>query len=249
MLAPSEVLPNTLGADAPYANAGNLRTRGWELNLNWRHQFNEWTVYANFNISDSKTKVTKWTNDSKMLNTYYSGKTYGDIWGFETERYFEESDFTGQNEDGSWNYKQGIADQSGLEGDNFHYGPGDIKFKDLNGDKKIDGGKGTADDHGDLKVIGNSMPRYEYSFHIGGAWKGIDLDLFFQGVGKRDEWTISSFNFPMMRNADLAIYANQTSYNKVLYNNDWTQVTGYDIRQSNAYPCLLYTSPSPRDRG
>lgn len=71
-----------------------------------------------------------------MLNTYYSGKTYGDIWGFETERYFEESDFTGQNEDGSWNYKQGIADQSGLEGDNFHYGPGDIKFKDLNGDKK-----------------------------------------------------------------------------------------------------------------
>ena len=238
MLAPSEVLPNTLGADAPYANAGNLRTRGWELNLNWRHQFNEWTVYANFNISDSKTKVTKWTNDSKMLNTYYSGKTYGDIWGFETERYFEESDFTGQNEDGSWNYKQGIADQSGLEGDNFHYGPGDIKFKDLNGDKKIDGGKGTADDHGDLKVIGNSMPRYEYSFHIGGAWKGIDLDLFFQGVGKRDEWTISSFNFPMMRNADLAIYANQTSYNKVLYNNDWTQVTGYDIRQSNAYPRL-----------
>ena len=82
------------------------------------------------------------------------------------------------------------------------------------------------------------MPRYEYSFHIGGAWKGIDLDLFFQGVGKRDEWTISSFNFPMMRNADLAIYANQTSYNKVLYNNDWTQVTGYDIRQSNAYPRL-----------
>ena len=87
---------------------------------------------------------------------------------------------------------------------NFHYGPGDIKFKDLDGNGKIDGGKGTADDHGDLKVIGNSMPRYEYSFHLGGAWKGIDLDLYFQGVGKREDWTTSSLNLPAMVHADVA---------------------------------------------
>ena len=49
---------------------------------------------------------------------------------------------------------------------------------------RLTGGKGTADDHGDLKIIGNSLPRYEYGFHLGGNWKGIDLDLFFQGVGK-----------------------------------------------------------------
>lgn len=238
MLAPAEVLPNTLGANAPYANAGNLRTRGWEINLNWQHKFNDFTVYANFNLSDSKTKVTKWTNDSMLLNTYYTGKTYGDIWGFETDRYFEESDFTSKNENGSWNYKEGIANQSALEKGNFHFGPGDIKFKNLNGDKKIDGGKGTANDHGDLKVIGNSMPRYEYSFHIGGAWKGLDLDLFFQGVGKRDEWTISAFNFPMMRASDLAIYDHQTNHNKVLYSSDWKEIVGYEINQSNAYPRL-----------
>ena len=112
-----------------------------------------------------------------MLSSYFSGKTYGDIWGFETDRYFEESDFTGQNADGSWIYKSGVASQSALERAPFHYGPGDIKFKDLDGSGAIDGGKGTADDHGDLKVIGNSLPRYEYSFHLGGSWKGIDLDL------------------------------------------------------------------------
>ena len=45
---------------------------------------------------------------------------------------------------------------------------------------------GTVRNHGDMKVIGNAMPHYEYSFRIGGAYKGFDLDMFFQGVGKRD---------------------------------------------------------------
>lgn len=238
MLAPAQTRPNVLGASAPYENAGTLRTRGWELNLDWHHTFGDFNVYANFNLSDSKTKVTKWTNDSKLLNTYYSGKTYGDIWGFETDRYFEESDFTGKNADGTWNYASGVPSQAGLETGSFHFGPGDIKYKDLKEDGKIDGGKGTADDHGDLKVIGNSLPRYEYAFHLGGSWKGIDLDLYFQGVGKRDDWTISSLNFPLMRDADLAVYDNQTSYNKVLYSSDWKTITGYEINQGNKYPRL-----------
>ena len=238
MLAPAQTRPNVLGASAPYENAGTMRTRGWELNLDWHHTFGDFNVYANFNLSDSKTEVTKWTNDSKLLNSYYSGRTYGDIWGFETDRYFEESDFTGKNADGSWNYANGVPSQAGLETGSFHYGPGDIKYKDLNKDGKIDGGKGTADDHGDLKVIGNTLPRYEYAFHLGGSWKGIDIDLFFQGVGKRDNWTISSLNFPLMRAADLAVYENQTSYNKVLYSSDWKTITGYEINQGNTYPRL-----------
>ncbi len=206
MLAPGKTLPQVLGADAPYVNAGELRTRGWELSIDWRHLFNDLTIYANASIGDFKTIVMKWSSDIKLLNSYYNGKVYGDIWGFETERYFTKDDF---NADGT--YKLGIASQKGLEQGNFVFGPGDIKFKDLNGDGVIDGGKGTADDHGDLKVIGNSTPRYQYSFRLGGEWKGFDLDMFFQGVGKRSIWTQSAFVMPMMRGAD-AIYANQTSY-------------------------------------
>ena len=37
-------------------------------------------------------------------------------------------------------------------------------------------------------VIGNTNPRYEYSFRIAADWEGIDLSLFFQGVGKREMW-------------------------------------------------------------
>lgn len=206
MLAPGQTMPQVLGAPAPYVNAGTLRTRGWELNMDWRHRFKEWTLYANANIGDFVTDVVKWENDTKLLNQNYSGKRYGDIWGFETDRFFTKDDF---NADGS--YKTGIASQKDLEQGTFVFGPGDVKFKDMDGNGIISGGKGTADDHGDLKVIGNFTPRYQYGFRVGGEWKGFDLDLFFQGVGKRAVWTQSAFVMPLMRGAD-AIYANQTSY-------------------------------------
>ncbi len=247
MLAPGKALPGAVGAAAPYTNAGQLRTRGWELTISWHKQFSkDLSLYANFNIGDSKSKITKWNNDSKIIGHTggidtdynarmyaYEGETWGDIWGFETDRYFTEDDFEGQNADGSWIYKQGVADQTGIQTDNFVYGPGDIKFKDLNGDGKIDGGDGTLENHGDLKVIGNTMPRYEYSFHIGGSYRGFDLDLFFQGVGKRNMWTQSSFAFPEMREPDLAIYSNQTSYNV------YDPANGVvNISEANDYPCL-----------
>lgn len=239
MFAPGKALPPSVGAATPTTNAGSLRTRGWEFNVNWRKQFNkDLGLYANFSIGDSKSVVTKWDNDKNIGHPLdrayaYEGEVWGDIWGFETDRYFTEADFQGKNADGSWKYAPGVADQTGLQTQTFVFGPGDIKYKDLNGDGKIDGGKGTEADHGDLKVIGNCLPRYEYSFHIGGNYKGFDLDLFFQGVGKRDMWTQSAFVFPEMREADLAIYANQTSYN--IYD----PANGIvNISESNAFPCL-----------
>lgn len=247
MLAPGKAIPDVAGASAPFTNAGSLRTRGWELSLSYRKQINkDLNVYGTFNIGDSKSKVTKWNNDSKLIGHTggivsasnarmyaYEGETWGDIWGFETDRYFTEDDFNGKDANGKWIYKEGVADQTGIQTDNFVFGPGDIKYKDLDGNHVIDGGKGTADDHGDLKVIGNTLPRYEYSFHLGGSWKGLDLDLFFQGVGKRDMWTQSSFVFPLMRDADKALYANQTNYNV------YDPANGIiNISQSNRYPCL-----------
>ena len=42
--------------------------------------------------------------------------------------------------------------------------------------------------YGDLEVIGNSTPRLEYGFRLGADYKGFDLSVFFQGVGKREIW-------------------------------------------------------------
>ena len=275
MLAPMQTQPGVLGASAPLGNNGTLRTNGWELGLSWNHSFGDADVYATFNIYDGKTKVVKYRNDSGQINNFYDGKAYGEIWGFETDRYFEESDFQ-KNADGSFakdakgNFipVDGVASQIGLQQGSFKYGPGDIKFADLDGNGVISGGVngrveldgviydpgdagydeakanpdsktwgiGTTKNHGDLKVIGNATPRYEYSFRLGGAWKGFDIDMFFQGVGKRDWWSTSAFVMPMTRGAD-ATYANQESYNKMIFD-DNNQIVGYEIDQNNDYPCM-----------
>lgn len=234
MLAPGKALPQVIGATAAYENAGSLRTRGWELSIDYRHLFHDlkdFEIYANFNLSDYKATITEWESNN-LINTNYTGKEYGEIWGFQTDRYFTADDFNGTDAAGHPIYAAGIADQSKLEKGKFVYGPGDIKFVDQNGDGVIDWGDGTPENHGDLVKIGNTTPRFQYSFRLGASWQGIDIDLFFQGVGKRDMWTQSAFVMPMMRGVD-AIYANQTSYvtEDMVKNNQ--------IDQSMTYPRLF----------
>ena len=227
MLAPGQVLPDELGTTEPYTNAGSLRTRGWELTASWNKQFGDFNVYINGNISDFKTVVTEWNNPTKTINNYFSGKVYGDIYGFETDRFFTKDDFTYDADGNRTGYAPGVANQDGLVGSgNFVYGPGDVKYKDLNGDGKIDGGKGTADDMGDLKVIGNSTPRFQYGFRLGGSWKGIDIDMYFQGVGKWNQWSTGAFVMPFSRGAD-GIYATQMDY--------WTE-DNQDAEWPRLYP-------------
>ena len=210
MLSPGVVLPDVLGADAPYQNAGSLRTRGWELSVSWNKQFGDFNVYVSGNVSDFKTVVTDWNNPTGILSSYFSGRVYGDVYGFETDRFFTENDFVYENGQ-RVGYAPGIADQTELEGGNFQFGPGDIKYKDLDGNGKIDGGAGTKDDMGDLKVIGNTTPRYQYGFRLGGSWKGIDIDMYFQGVGKWNQWEIGQFTVPFSQAVD-GIYDYQLDY-------------------------------------
>lgn len=240
MLAPGASLPSSVGADSPYTNNGTLRSRGWELTMGFHRQIGrDLRLHASMSIGDSRVKVTRWSNDARLIghpldaSHAYEGMYWGDIWGFETDRYFTPDDFDGQNADGTWKYKATTPDQTGLQTNQFIYGPGDIKFKDLNGDGVINGGQGTAEDHGDLKVIGNALPRYEYSFRVGAEYKGFDLNVFCQGVGRRQMWTQSAFVFPEMREADLAIYAHQTKYN--VYD---PQNGIVNISEKNDYPCL-----------
>ena len=219
MLAPGKALPAVIGASAAYENAGSLRTRGWELNIDWHHDFGAFNLYAIANLSDYKTIVTSWDSNN-FINNNYTGKEYGEIWGFETDRYFTSAADVAAS-----------PSQVGLETGKFHYGAGDIKFVDQNGDNVIDWGQGTPEDHGDLIKIGNTTPRYQYSLRIGGAWNGFDMDLYFQGVGKRNMWTQSAFVMPFMRGVD-ALYSNQTSYVTA------EQVATEQIDQNAAFPAL-----------
>ncbi|MBP3590279.1 MAG: SusC/RagA family TonB-linked outer membrane protein, partial [Muribaculaceae bacterium] len=266
MLAPGMPIPSTLGAGAPTENAGNLRTRGWELSVSYNKSFGDWDIWATASIGDAKSKVTKWANnETKALYSYYwgesgyrfyEGQTYGDIWGFEFDRFFEKDDFTGKvyDEDGKWTgkwaYGPGVANQGYLENEKapFHFGPGDVKFVDRNGDGVINNGDpnmvdengnkipvGTLRNHGDLKVIGNALPRYEYSFRLGAAYKGFDIDMFFQGVGKRAMWVVSNYVQPFAQ-SNSGLFTHQTDHNSYVIENG--QIVDYIVDQNNWYPNL-----------
>ena len=76
-----------------------------------------------------------------------------------------------------------LHDQSSI---GSKWGGGDLMYRDLNNDGRVDKGSQTLDDHGDLKVIGNSTPRYAYSITLDAKWKFLDVRAFFQGIAKRD---------------------------------------------------------------
>jgi hypothetical protein len=142
------------------------------------------SVFFTSVLSDATAEITKWSNETGILSDFYSGKKVGEIWGFETDRLFQADDF---NPDGS--LKEGIPVQDpNMYVSAFNIGPGDVKFKDLDRDGVVDKGAYTLEDHGDLKVIGNITPRYEYSFRAGANYKWIDFSIFFQGIGKREYW-------------------------------------------------------------
>lgn len=182
-------IPATFGSSTPKGNYGALQTKGWELTLSWKDQFNMAGKPLAYNIKaslwDSRTWVTKFYNGSDGMFNYYEGKELGEIWGFRTDGIFY------SNEEAAAWYK-----------DEFHNfvptsGPyaGDLKFLDTNGDKVINTGSWTLEDHGDLERIGNEMPRYQFGLNLDFRWNGLGLSAFIQGVGKRDWYPSQGSDF------------------------------------------------------
>lgn len=212
MITNGEALPSTFGAEAPKVNFGELTTRGWELAIDFRHRFaNGLGINVNASVSDATIEYTKFRSASRSITGTYEGKKYGEIWGFETDRFFTADDFD-TAPDGKLVLKKGIPTQSYFETNGwFFYGPGDIKYKDLNNDGKIDRGDNTVENPGDQRVIGNSTPRYEYGVRLGMDWKGVDFGVFLQGVGKRQLWSSGSIFTPGYNYLE-AWYTHQTDY-------------------------------------
>ncbi|WP_346316178.1 TonB-dependent receptor [Chitinophaga sp. YIM B06452] len=179
MIGPAPELPVILGTDVPRANNTDLKTNGWELEVNWKDQLRNGLGYnVRLSLYDSRTKITRYPNPTGSLGTYIAGHMTGEIWGYQTvgiaktqqemEDHLKSLPNGGQNALGS-NWKAG-----------------DLMFADLNGDGRISNGANTITDHGDLALIGNNSPRYLFGAEVGADWKGVDFRAFFQGVLKRD---------------------------------------------------------------
>jgi len=211
MITAGATLPSSFGATSPVRNFGELQAKGWELAVDYNHTFGNGLHFnVTGTLADAQETITKFANATRSLpgtiaalnSTYYEGMKVGEIWGYVTDRYFTEDDFNGTDANGRYIYKEGVPTQSQLETGAFYFGPGDIKYQDLNGDGVIYQGTNTVDDPGDKKVIGNSTPRYQYGLQLGADWKGFDFGVYFQGVGKRDLWASGNIVFPGFRAAE-----------------------------------------------
>lgn len=192
MVGPAPELPAVLGTGVPYTNNCDLRTNGWDLEIGWYDNTSFGLSYsARFVLSDAITKITRYPNNpSNTLpepnpndpKRYIAGRTMGEIWGFETVGV--------AHSQAEMDAHLQANDQSQL-GDNW--AAGDIMYRDRDDNGVISSGANTLDDHGDLKVIGNSTPRFNFSLDLNASYYGFDVRLYFQGVAKRDYWQGSSY--------------------------------------------------------
>lgn len=211
MLIAGIQLPAVVGTSAPMRNAADMRTRGWEIAVNWRDQIGDWKYNVGFNLYDYKSKITKYSNneDKLLSQNYYEGKTLGEIWGYVSDGFYTIDDFDGP---GTWQLKDGVASLDG-----YNPRPGDEKFVNLNNDRgtnEINSGLNTVDSPGDQKVIGNSTPRYNFGVNLGVSYKGFSLSAILQGTAKRDVWIggMSLFPFGGSAKAYYPVFYNQTDY-------------------------------------
>lgn len=178
MIGPAPVLGSMLGTDAPKTNNCNMRTSGWELEIGWRDQIQDFKYGVRFNLSDNKSKIISYPFDGEFGNQgiygYYNGKELGELWGY-TSVGLAQSDEE---------MKEWLTSNKPNWGSKWQ--AGDVKYKDLTGEGEVTPGASTLENHGDLKRIGNNSPRYRVGLNLDAAWKGIDFSIFFQGVLKRD---------------------------------------------------------------
>lgn len=200
MLTHSVTLPSVFGATTPKQNCADLRTRGWELYLRWNDNLRLFGHRLNYSISatfgDYKSKITKFNNPDKLISDYYEGMTLGEIWGYKVDGLFasdeEAAEYQSRINDKAVNQRVYNAKTAG---DN-KLRAGDVKFIDLDGNGKIDEGSGVVGNSGDKRIIGNSIPRYNYSFRLDLNYVGFDVSAFFQGVGKCDWMPVqNSYDF------------------------------------------------------
>lgn len=163
--------PQVYGATAPKTNSGKMEVKGWEVTLSWRDKIGEVSYFVSGNLSDNKNKLISKENaitktwDAKT--SYLEGYPINTYWGLDADRLIA-------NEAELEAYRA-IVGSDLIDGSLLSVG--DMMYKDVDGDGKV-----TRDD---VKNLGDNIPHYSFGVNLGAEWKGFDLSMIIQGVGKQ----------------------------------------------------------------
>lgn len=218
LLAPQVTLPVEYGLALSQENKGEMKNKGFEVNIGTRRSINEdFNLSFNANASYAKNSMIEvFQTDAERNNPNRTkvGRPFGTPYGLKALGLFSTQD--DRNGDGIIDGQDGYnVQQFGI----LH--PGDIKYADLSGPDGVP--DGIINDH-DLTVIGHPVyPAWSFGFTPSAEWKGLDLTLFFQGSAK------SSINIRQFMTVPFENNGSNTAYE--YYNNRWTPET-----QGGKYP-------------
>lgn len=176
----SPQMPHQIGVGVPKLNIGKLKTWGWDFNISWKDKIKDVNYQVSFNLSDSDNKLVEY-NGASVIKAgaveLLEGYPINTIWGYKTDGFWSSRE----------EYLKYKEDHPGYQ--SFNDGKvsgGDVKYvAQGKADHLIGDGGATPEDPGDLVCLGNSNGRYLYGINLAAQWKGFDISVMFQGVGKR----------------------------------------------------------------
>jgi TonB-linked SusC/RagA family outer membrane protein len=188
------VQPLVFGGAVAKENAGKMTNQGWEVTLSYRAKTGDFKHNVSLNMADSKNEVSDFggkeriDGSDQMLKIIREGEPFGSYFGYKTDGLFQ-------------SYEE-IANSALPVGVTVQ--PGDVKYADTNND-------GVIDDK-DRQILGNAFPRYTFGLNYNLEWKGFDLGLLIQGVGKRDMFLRGELVEPFHSNYSYVMYTHQLDY-------------------------------------
>lgn len=202
-------------ATVPDQNAGEVRNRGIELDINWSDRIGNVTYNVGFNMGYVRNKVTKFQGDVSSISGVYKiqeGKPINQIYVLEVDRIVrDESDLA---------YVEALVEANPNYFATYQRPElGDFLYKDSNGDGNLD-----ANDR--IEVGRGNLPCFTYGINMSAVWKDFDISLLFQGVGDyKVYYNNQAFRFVTVMGQSL---------NKDITDNAWTPENPYN----SIYPIL-----------
>lgn len=181
MLLPLEI-PDYMGFDNPEQNTGEMYTKGWEFDIGWTDDINDFTYSVSFNMSDFRSKMgdlggIQFLGDQVKME----GSEFDEWYGYKSTGLFQTQEEVTNN-----------------PVTNAAVRPGDVRYMDISGSEEIPDGRITPEY--DRVLLGGSLPRYIYGGNIRMEYKGFDLGIVIQGVGKQNVRLSGLMVTPLMEN-------------------------------------------------
>lgn len=228
--------PNTGIQNNADLNIASVRNRGIELQLGYNQRFGDIDFNVSGNITTVNNKVLKLNGGNPIGDEngrVEEGYSMFYLWGYKVGGIFQS-----QADIDAWRSKyadasinQSVTNPSA----GYQYKPGDMYFQDVYGNPRNSKERYSPTPDGiinsnDRTYLGKTIPGYFYGMNLGAAYKGLDLSVFFQGVGD-----VQKYNYTRAGLEGMGSLANQSA--DVLER--WTT-----DNHSTTIPRAVYNNPS-----